>query len=72
MAFKKRTLNVEEFIKEPDTVESNPKAKRVKQLGIKVNDHEYALLEQAAERLNRTITDTMRYLIFKGIKDDLG
>jgi len=83
MAFKDRnkliidnTNQVNKFIANADKTkleieQENPKATRKKQLGIKVNDYEYAQIEALAEKLDRSIAATLRYSINKIIREEL-
>ncbi len=82
MAFKDRSKKmadeklVDEFVSKADKTSDeldalNPKATRKKQLGIKVNEHEFQQLEALAEQLDRSITATIRYALNKTIREEL-
>lgn len=84
MAFKDRTKNTDEenaldkFIssadKTNDEIEEeneklDPNSTRKKQLGIKVNEYEMLLIQRLAEKIDRSISGTIRYALNKAIKD---
>lgn len=82
MAFKDRSKKmadeklVDEFVSKADKTNDeldalDPKATRKKQLGIKVNEHEFQQLEALAEQLDRSITATIRYALNKTIREEL-
>lgn len=85
MAFKDRTKNTNEennaadrFIAAADKTSHeieeekgklDPNATRKKQLGIKVNDYEMLLIQRLSDKLDRSISATIRYSLNKAIKD---
>jgi hypothetical protein len=59
----------DEIEKEEETEKLDPGATRKKQLGIKVNEYEMLLIQRLSEKIDRSISGTIRYALNKAIKD---
>lgn len=59
----------DEIEKEEETGRLDPNATKKKQLGIKVNEYEMLLIQRLAEKIDRSISGTIRYALNKAIKD---
>jgi hypothetical protein len=58
-----------EIEKEEEIVKLDPNARKKIQVGLKVNDYEMLLIKRLSEKIDRSISGTIRYAINKAIKD---